>query len=195
VTRQSIRERQQRGIAYVTDDRLHEGVAGSLSVAENLLLKRIGKPPHWTFGFTRRRRMTNEAARLVTAYEIRTASATSAAGTLSGGNIQKLLLARELDTDLVAQRPRVVVFHKPSHGLDQQTTIRVHEQIREYAAGGGAALVISSDLDELEALADRTAVMSAGRIVGWVDMRVGLRGDTPREQIARLMTADVATCA
>ena len=89
-------------------------------------------------------------------------------GKLSGGNIQKAILARELSFD-----PRVVVFSKPTHGLDVRTIASVRERIRELADRGVAILVISTDLDELVDLADRVAVMYAGRIAGMVEVGPG----------------------
>ena len=97
-------------------------------------------------------------------FDIRTRSEETRIGKLSGGNIQKALLARELSFD-----PRVVVFNKPTHGLDVRTIAMVRERIRELAAGGAAAIVISSDLDELLDLSDRVAVVFEGRIAGIVE--------------------------
>lgn len=164
VTRLGVRARQQRGLRYVTDDRLHEGIVGNLSVATNLVIKQVGKRPYWRWGVLDRRRTRRHAESRIDAFDIRTPSAEQRAGTLSGGNIQKLLLARELDGE-----PRVVVFHKPTYGLDLKTVSRVREIVREFAAAGGAVLLISTDLDELVDLAPRIAVMSQGRFVGEVD--------------------------
>lgn len=164
ITGSSVRERQRLGVRYVTDDRLHEGIVGSFSVALNLLLKRIGERPFWRFGRENREAVNAHAAGLIEQYGIRASSAATPAGTLSGGNIQKILLARELENE-----PRVVVFNKPSYGLDLKTVRLVHEQIRSLAAAGTAVLLISTDLDELVELADNIAVISAGRIVGQVE--------------------------
>ena len=101
---------------------------------------------------------------------MRTPGTGTRAGTLSGGNIQKVLLARELSFD-----PKVVVFNKPTYGLDVKTTATVRDLIRKLVAGGGAALVISTDLDELLDISDRIAVLSRGRIVGTVVERAGRR--------------------
>lgn len=159
ITRLTVRGRQQLGVRYLTDDRLHEGIAGSFSVALNLLLKRIGERPFWRFGRIRQREIDAHAAALIERYGIRPAEPALAAGTLSGGNIQKILLARELDGN-----PKVVVFNKPSYGLDVRTVARVHESIRDLARAGAAVLLISTDLDELAALSDWVAVISAGQL-------------------------------
>lgn len=174
----AVRGRQRRGVRYVTDDRLREGIVGSFSVALNLVLKRVGERPLWRFGFADRHAIYREAEALVEQYGIRTPSVSARAGALSGGNIQKILLAREL-----AHGPRVVVFDKPGYGLDLQTVRLVQHSIRDFASDGGAALLISTDLDELLALASRIGVLSHGRIVGWVPND----GPGARERIGTLM--------
>ncbi len=163
ITRLPVKARQRLGVRYVTDDRLHEGIVGSLSVALNLVLKRIGERPFWRFGRLQRQAVQREAEARIAEYDIRTPSAQTPAGRLSGGNIQRLLLAREL-----AHHPSVVVFHKPTVGLDLGAVAHVRDAIREFAGTGGAVLLISSDLDELVDLADRIAVLSHGRLVGEV---------------------------
>lgn len=163
ISKLGVRARQRLGIRYVTDDRLHEGIVPSLSVALNLLLKKIGERPFWKLGWMNRGLVRDEALRQIADYEIRTPSEQTRAGSLSGGNIQKVLLARELSQD-----PRVVVFHKPTVGLDLKSVAHVRDAVREFARDGGAALLISADLDELAELSDRILVISGGRIVGEV---------------------------
>lgn len=163
ITRLGVRARRSLGVRYVTDDRLHEGIVGSMSVALNLLLGRIGEAPFWRRGRMDRRAVDAEADRRIAAYDIRTPSRSARAGSLSGGNIQKILLAREL-----AEDPRVVVFHKPTAGLDLRTVEHVRAEVRAFASAGGAALLISTDLDELVRLSDRIIVLSGGSAVGEV---------------------------
>jgi ABC-type uncharacterized transport system ATPase subunit len=164
LSRLGVRARQERGIRYVTDDRLHEGTVGTLSVSLNLLLKRIGKRPFWRFGQINKTAVTDEANRLIEQYTIRTPSPNTRVGTLSGGNIQKVLLAREL-----GEGARVVVVNKPTYGLDLKTVRLVHDLLNEFAESGGAVLLISTELDELIELSHRIGVISHGRIVGLVD--------------------------
>jgi ABC-type uncharacterized transport system ATPase subunit len=133
-------------------------------VSTNLFLKRIGEPPFWRWGRIDRKRINAEASALVKAFDIRTPGLETRAGTLSGGNVQKLLLARELSFD-----PKVVVFHKPTYGLDLKTTEHVRAVVRDRVRQGAAAVVISTDLDELIELCGRIAVLSRGRLVGVVD--------------------------
>lgn len=105
----------------------------------------------------------DSARALIRAFDIRTPSSETRIGKLSGGNIQKVLLARELSFE-----PRVVVFNKPTHGLDVRTIVAVRQRIRDLARGGVAIVVISNDLDELLDLSDRIVVLDAGRIAGVV---------------------------
>jgi simple sugar transport system ATP-binding protein len=104
-----------------------------------------------------------EAQELVNSFDIRTPTLHTRAGTLSGGNIQKLLLARELTHD-----PQVVVFNKPTYGLDLKTVGRVRTIVKDFAQQGGSVLLLSTDLDELVELSHRIVLISNGRLVGEV---------------------------
>jgi simple sugar transport system ATP-binding protein len=160
----AVKARQRLGLRYVTDDRLGEGVVLPYSVGLNLVLKRIGDAPYWQRGTIDRAAINATARDLIRQFDIRTRSEETRIGKLSGGNVQKVLLARELSFD-----PKVVVFNKPTHGLDVRTIAMVRDRIRELAGGGAAAIVISSDLDELLDLSDRVAVVFEGRIAGIVE--------------------------
>jgi ABC-type uncharacterized transport system ATPase subunit len=177
-----VRARQKLGLRYVTDDRLGEGIVGSLGVGLNLVLKRIGQRPFWRRGSIQRAEIEREGRTRVAEFDVRTPSVSTRAGTLSGGNIQKVLLARELSSD-----PKVVVFNKPTYGLDIRTTLAVRERIQELAAGGVASLVISTDLEELLGLCDRIAVLYQGRLVGTFD-----NGPGAAERIGELMVGSKA---
>ncbi|MGD8195223.1 putative B6 ABC transporter ATP-binding protein [Herbiconiux sp. P18] len=163
ITRSGVRSRQRLGVRYVTDDRLHEGTIGSMSVALNLVIKRIGERPFWKAGRIQPKAVDVEADRLIAEYGIRTPSPATRAGTLSGGNIQKILLARELTNGA-----RLVVVNKPTYGLDLKTVHLVRELLIEFAANGGSVLLLSTDLDELIELSHRIEVISRGRLVGGV---------------------------
>ena len=177
VQRLDVSARQKLGLRYVTDDRLGEGIVTSLPVSLNLFLKRIGQRPFWRNGRIERRSVDREARLLVDAFDVRTPSVSTRAGALSGGNVQKVVLARELSFD-----PKVVVFHKPTYGLDLRTTTTVRDMIRGLARGGGAALVISTDLDELLDLCGRILVLSRGRLIGEVE-----NGPNAGERVGELM--------
>lgn len=183
VNKMGVSSRQKLGLRYVTDDRLGEGIVQSLSVSLNLFSKRIGEAPFWNAGRIDTRRIGAAAQKLVEEYDIRTPTLETRAGTLSGGNIQKLLLAREL-----AFGPKVVVFHKPTYGLDLRTTENVRDVIRGVVAAGAAAVLISTDIDELLELADKVVVLSRGRLVGAVQ-----GGDDAAERIGELMIGESPT--
>lgn len=174
----SIGDRRRLGLRYVTDDRLGEGTVGMFSVSTNLLLKQIGEQPFWRSGIERPDAIAENARRQVAEYDIRTPSIDTPAGKLSGGNIQKLLLAREL-----TGAARAVIFAKPTYGLDLQNIAASRRRIREAADSGKAVLVFSTELDELLELSDRIAVMSQGRIVGIVD-----NDGQGRQRIGELMS-------
>jgi simple sugar transport system ATP-binding protein len=168
ITGTTVAARQRLGLRYVTDDRLGEGVVSGWSVELNLVLKRIGQAPYWRHGTIDRAAITEDAQRIIEELDIRTPSPRTRMGTLSGGNIQKAIIGREL-----AGEPRVVVFHKPTHGLDVRTTQAVRDRIGRLAVRGVAVIVISSDMDELLDMCHRVAVMDRGRIVGIVDNAPG----------------------
>jgi general nucleoside transport system ATP-binding protein len=152
------------GIAHVPEDRLGTGVAPNLSVASNVVLKSYRGSAHSHGPFLRRRSIRRRAEELIRRYEVRPTSTTTPARQLSGGNLQKLVLAREFSGD-----PKVLVAASPTRGLDVAAIEAVHRYLREAAAKGMAVLLISEDLDEILALADRVAVIYEGRIVGEVD--------------------------
>ena len=183
LTHLPVRERRRLGIRYVTDDRLHEGIVGSLSVAVNLVLKQIGERPFWRRGRMDRRAVDDRAHRAIDEYGISAPSPATRAGTLSGGNIQKLLLAREL-----ADEPRAIVLDKPTYGLDLKTVDHVRASLRGFAAAGGAVLLISTDLDELTAMCGRILVLSGGRLVG----EMPNTGGRAAERVGELMVAGPA---
>ncbi len=179
VTRLGVAERQRRGLRYVTDDRMGEGTVAAFDVAMNGVLKRIGDEPFWSRGRVNRAEIERYAEQLVKDYDVRPPDVNARIATLSGGNIQKLVLAREL-----AFSPQVVVFNKPTYGLDVRTAEFVREKITQLAAEGVAALLISTEIDELIALCDRIAVMSRGTITGVVDNNPGAE-----ERVGELMVS------
>jgi general nucleoside transport system ATP-binding protein len=181
IGRLGVTGRQKLGLRYLTDDRLGEGIVAGLSVSLNMFLKRIGEAPFWRQGRIRKHAIDERAKELVERFDVRTPSVETRTGTLSGGNVQKVLLARELSFD-----SKVVIFHKPTYGLDLKTTRSVRQMIREMR-DGKAALVISTDLDELLEVSDRIAVLSRGRIVGEVTP-----GPGAAEEVGRLMIGDVS---
>jgi simple sugar transport system ATP-binding protein len=137
-------------------------------VATNLLVKEIGQPPFWWRGFTRWGRIRRHARDQIAAHDIRTPSELTPIANLSGGNIQKVLLAREATSEA-----RLVIFNKPTYGLDLHNTRLARDRILQGAASGIATILISTELDELTELCDRIGVMSRGRLAGIVDNKDG----------------------
>jgi general nucleoside transport system ATP-binding protein len=154
----------RRGVAYVPDDRLGTGVAPSLSIADNLVLKAFRQPPMSNRGMLNARRIRTNAQQLIQRFNIATGSPQTPTRQLSGGNIQKVLLARELSS-----RPRVLVASAPTSGLDVAATDTVRGLLLQAADDGVGILLISEDLEEILALADRIAVLYNGRIMGVVE--------------------------
>ena len=134
-----------------------------MSVALNLVIKRIGERPFWRAGQIQPKAVDIEAERLIDEYDIKTSSPATRAGTLSGGNIQKILLARELTNGA-----KLVVVNKPTYGLDLKTVHLVRHMLIDFAAQGGSVLLLSTDLDELIELSHLVEVISRGRLVGAV---------------------------
>jgi len=184
VTKESVGKRRELGLRYLTDDRLAEGSVGLFPVSENTVLKEIGAPPFWSCGFERPARIAAHARHLIQRFSVRAPGEATPIGHLSGGNIQKVLLGREL-----FGAARTVVFSKPTCGLDMQNIAASHRRIRDIADGGIAVLLISTDLDELLGLADRIAVMDRGRIRGVLD-NDSSRPDRMRVAIGRLMAGE-----
>jgi len=174
--------RRKLGLRYVTDDRLGEGTIGAFPVWTNLLLKQIGDAPWWRHGLADRKAITTHARRLVEAFDVRTPTVETPIGRLSGGNIQKALLARELEGPA-----KVVIYAKPTHGLDVQNIVATRRRIREAAERGVATLLISTDLEELLELADRIAVMRDGKLAGTVT-----NDERARERAGALMVGAAA---
>jgi simple sugar transport system ATP-binding protein len=152
------------GIAHVPEDRLHTGVAPSLTIASNVVLKSYRGSPVTRGPLLRLRHIRARATDLIHRYDVRAAEPSTPARQLSGGNLQKVVLGREFSGD-----PRVLVVAAPTRGLDVGAIETVHAYLRQAAAKGVAVLLLSEDLDEVLGLADRVAVMYEGRIAGELD--------------------------
>jgi simple sugar transport system ATP-binding protein len=150
-----------RGVAHVPEDRLGTGVSPSLSVADNLILKSHRRSPIATRGILRRERIAANAKDLMARFAVSAPGPDTPTRLLSGGNVQKVVLARELSS-----HPKAIVAANPTRGLDVGATESVRALLLKAAAGGVGILLISEDLDEILTLADRIAVMYEGRIVG-----------------------------
>ena len=176
LTRASPRSRLRAGIAYVPEDRTEDGLVGSFSVAENLILDTYDRPEFAGRLNLKLPAIAEHARTRVAEFDVRTGSADTAAGTLSGGNQQKVILAREL-----GREHKVLIASQPTRGLDVGSIEFVHRRIVERRDAGVAVVIVSSELDEIYALADRIAVMYEGKITGFRDP------DVPASELSRLM--------
>jgi simple sugar transport system ATP-binding protein len=163
-THSTARETSRFGLAHIPSDRYRMGLLPDFSVAENLFLQRIGEPPFTQRGVLNWDVIRKEAQELVAAYDVRVPSVDTPAGSLSGGNAQKMILAREL-----ARGPQVLLAAQPTRGLDVSAIEYVHRRLIEQRDAGVAMLLISTELDEVLALSDRIAVVYEGEIVGEVE--------------------------
>jgi simple sugar transport system ATP-binding protein len=183
LTHASPRSRLRAGIAYVPEDRKEDGLVGTFSVAENLILDLYDQKPFAAGINLRLPEIAKNAESRITEFDVRTGSAATPAGTLSGGNQQKVILAREL-----GREHKVLIASQPTRGLDVGSIEFVHRRIVQQRDHGVAVVIVSSELDEIYALADRIAVMYEGKITGFRDP------DVPAAELGRLMAggADAA---
>ena len=177
----SVRKRLESGIGYVPEDRKKDGLVGEFTIAENLMLNgSYGKPfaKGVAIDFASRDRIADQ---LIKAFDVRTPSASTQAQKLSGGNQQKVVVARELSRDV-----KLLIASQPTRGVDVGSIEFIHERIIAERDEGKAVLLISTELDEVLALADRIAVMYRGKIVGIVDANVS------RETLGKMMAGVAA---
>ncbi|MGD8820781.1 MAG: ABC transporter ATP-binding protein, partial [Anaerolineae bacterium] len=156
--------RTELGMAYIPEERMRDGMIQDFSVAENTILRDHDKEPFARQGFLLLRIIAQFADKLISAFQIKTPSRDTPAKSLSGGNIQKVVLAREL-----SRQPEVLIAAQPTRGVDIGATEYVHAQLLEEREKGTAILLISEDLDEVMALSDRIAVIYEGQIMGIID--------------------------
>jgi ABC-type multidrug transport system fused ATPase/permease subunit len=173
---QYVREVIDAGVGYIPENRSKDGLVGDFTIAENFMINRSYGPPFakgLSIDFASRERI---AADLIQKYDVRTPSQLTLAKKLSGGNQQKVVVARELSRDL-----NLLIASQPTRGVDVGSIEFIHERIIATRDAGKPVVIISTELDEVTALADRIAVMYRGRIVGIVDAK------TPRETLGRMM--------
>jgi ABC-type uncharacterized transport system ATPase subunit len=178
IANRPVRVAIQRGVAHVPEDRTGVGTAPNLSLVDNLIMKRYRASPighGWTIDMGAARAASTQ---LKDSYDISAPSIETQARLLSGGNIQRLILAREIESG-----PRLMIAVQPTRGLDVGAVELAHRLLLERRAAGAAILLISEDLDEILALSDRVVVLYEGRIAGVADA-----ADTDIARIGLLMT-------
>ncbi|WP_029146461.1 ABC transporter ATP-binding protein [Microbacterium luticocti] len=178
----SVRGILDEGVGFVPEDRQEDGLVGSFTVAENLILDRSADPAFRTAGTIRRGDLDRFARDRIAEFDIRTQGPSSPAGSLSGGNQQKVVIARELSREL-----KLLLASQPTRGVDVGSIEFIHKRIIATRDAGVPVVVVSTELDEVVALADRIAVMYRGGIVGIVP------ADTPRDVLGLMMAGETPT--
>jgi simple sugar transport system ATP-binding protein len=178
----TVREILDAGVGFVPEDRNEDGLVSEFTIAENLMLDRSTGEPFVKYGNLQLGTLAEFAQEKLGEFDIRAQGIGTLAGKLSGGNQQKVVLARELSREL-----HLLVAAQPTRGLDVGSVEFVHTRIVEARDAGVPVLVVSTELDEVVALADRIVVMYRGGIVGIVP------GDTPRDVLGLMMAGEAPT--
>jgi ABC-type uncharacterized transport system ATPase subunit len=174
----STRELLQKGIAYIPEDRLHDGFLPKANVAQNLILGFHKQKPYSNNGFINWKVVHDSSVNLIKEYNIKTSGPDAAGGNLSGGNIQRVMIARAF-----SQPAKLMVAQNPTRGLDIPSMDFVYSKLLERKKMGMATLLISEDLDELLLLCDRIAVLYRGEIVGVLN-----RNQFEKYELGRMMS-------
>ena len=177
ITRSDSHARRARGFAYIPDDRMAEGIVPDLSIKENILIGNHRKPMFLSRGLINNDAASKYAEELVKNFNVDTSDINKAVGKLSGGNIQKIVLAREL-----SRRPTFILAEKPTRGLDVGSQEYIRRILLKERENGKAILLISEDLDETMLLSDRIAVIYEGQI-----MKILPCKETTKDEIGLLM--------
>ncbi|MDO4887370.1 MAG: ABC transporter ATP-binding protein [Actinomycetaceae bacterium] len=176
VTRHSVRHHIDGGIGFVPEDRSTDGMVATFSVAENLVLNRYRNAPFAKGPALSPSKVTSNAKELVEEFDVRLSAVTDPISALSGGNQQKVVVARELSREL-----SLLVVNQPTRGVDVGSIEFIHKRIVAERDRGTPVLLVSSELDEIVALSDRIAVMYKGQVLGVVP------SDTPRSVLGLMM--------
>jgi simple sugar transport system ATP-binding protein len=164
VTKSTPREVSDLGVAHVPEDRMRDGLIGAMTVSENFILDTYHREPYSKGGRLNRKAIEERSEIAVKDYDVRTPGIDTYAGSLSGGNQQKVVVAREFSRPV-----KLVVAAQPTRGLDVGSIEYIHRRIVEQRDAGAAVLIVSTELDEVLAVGDRVAVMQGGLIVGIVE--------------------------
>ncbi|WP_454740117.1 ABC transporter ATP-binding protein [Cupriavidus necator] len=161
VGRADVKERRALGVAYIPEERVGQGALPDLSLEMNFLLSQGGAPSDdfSSFGLLRSARLSLATKATIEEFKVKTSGATAAAATLSGGNLQKFIVGREL-----GKRPKVLLVAQPTWGVDIASSMFIRQQIVELAREGAAVLVGSEDVDELMQMCDRIMVIAKGKV-------------------------------
>ena len=177
LTNRSPREIATAGVAHIPEDRNRDGMVKGMTVAENYILNTYHLAPFSKNGVLNRKEISAAAEKAVRDYDVRTPSVDTDIGSLSGGNQQKVIVAREFGRGV-----KLVIAAQPTRGLDVGSIEYIHRRIVEQRNAGAAVLIVSTELDEVLALGDRVAVMYEGQIVGILEAK-----SATRERVGLLM--------
>jgi simple sugar transport system ATP-binding protein len=177
VTGKTPKELMNKSLSYIPEERMRDGMIKEFTVAENLILREHNEMPFANRGFLNLKSISKHSNDMIESFNVKTPSQETAVKNLSGGNIQKLVLAREL-----SRMPRTLIAAQPTRGLDIGATEYVHLRLLEQREEGTATLLISEDLDEILVLSDRIAVIFEGEIMGIIE-----REDAAPEKLGLLM--------
>lgn len=169
VSRMSIKKKRAAGIAYVPEDRMEDGSALDASVSDNIVSTYYDRDTLSGKVFLKQKAINAEADRLIDEFSVKTQSNQTKVGALSGGNIQKVVFAREFNA-----HPSCMIAEQPTHGIDIGSADFIHKRLIDMRNEGAAVLMVSADLDEVMSLSDRILVVYDGEIVGYFDNLTGL---------------------
>jgi ABC-type uncharacterized transport system ATPase subunit len=181
ITHASPTEHIAAGQSYIPEERMRDGAIKDFSVSDNLVLEDHGKPPFSRGIFLNFKAIAQHSQAMIKKYNVKTPTLDTPVKNLSGGNIQKLIMAREL-----SRQPKVLIAAQPTRGVDIGASEYIHQRLLEQRQAGTATILISEDLDEIRALSDRIAVMYEGRIVGIVETK-----DSTLQQLGLMMAGVV----
>ena len=177
ITKSSVNNRRQSGMAHIPEDRIHVGLNPETDLNENVLLSRQYQPGFSKFGFIDRLKLRDFSKNIIEKYSVNGAKVGGGVDTLSGGNMQKIVVGRELSGD-----PKFIIANQPTRGLDVGSIEFVHKTLIEARDSGAGVLLVSVELDEIFSLSDRIAVLYRGQIVGEFDIK-----DATEEKLGILM--------
>jgi simple sugar transport system ATP-binding protein len=176
------RQITEMGVAHIPEDREKHGLVMPYPVADNLVLNQYYHPPYARGAILNREKIAADGRRLVQEYDVRTPSIQTPVGSLSGGNKQKVIVAREFSHPI-----KLLIASQPTRGIDVGSIEFIHKQIVAQRDSGKAVLLVSAELDEVLSLADRVAVMFEGRIVATLSI-----AEATRERVGLLMAGSTA---
>ncbi|MCG9627468.1 ABC transporter ATP-binding protein [Vibrio mediterranei] len=155
---------RNKGIAHVSEDRKGDGTAGNASIKDNIIVDRFYKPTFSKWGLLRNKTIENHVSALIERFDIRCSSLRAKTGSLSGGNMQKVVIARE-----ISAKPDVLIAAQPTRGVDIGASELIRTELVKLRNSGKAVMLISADLDEILSISDRVAVLYKGELVAILD--------------------------